>query len=154
MIEGVEIKELKVVKDDRGYLMEMMRSDDSFFRQFGQVYLSVCNPGIVKGFHYHKKQWDRFVIVKGNAKIVLYDGREDSPTYKEINEFEIGEKNPILLVIPPYVYHAMTPAKDDEPIYLVNTPTEKYNYDEPDEHRAPFDSKMIGYDWGKGKRGH
>ena len=83
--------------------MEMLRGDDAFFQKFGQVYLSVAYPGVVKGWHYHKLQTDHFVIVKGMMKVVLYDGREDSPTKGEVNEFFMGEKNPILLVIPPGV---------------------------------------------------
>ena len=59
MIQGVEIKNLKVIKDNRGFLMEMLRCDDDIFEKFGQVYLSVCNPNIVKGWHYHKKQTDQ-----------------------------------------------------------------------------------------------
>ena len=56
MIEGVVVKKLKVIPDERGLLMEMMRDDDPFFQKFGQVYLSVVYPGVVKGWHYHKKQ--------------------------------------------------------------------------------------------------
>ena len=68
MIQGVATKTLKVIADERGYLMEMMRSDDPFFQKFGQCYLSVVYPGVVKGWHYHEKQTDHFVIVKGMAK--------------------------------------------------------------------------------------
>lgn len=147
MINGVQTKKLKVIPDNRGLLMEMMRSDDPFFQKFGQVYLSVVKPGYAKAWHYHKIQTDHFVIVAGNAKVALYDGRKDSPTYKEINDFEIGEKNPTLIVIPNGVYHGYT-ALGNEPAYLVNTPTEPYNYKTPDEHRASFDDPKIGYDWG------
>src|SRR5262249_32904709 len=122
MIEGVKIKRLKVIPDERGFLMEMMRDDDDFFRKFGQVYLSVVYPGVVKGWHYHKKQTDHFVFVKGMAKVVLYDNREGSKTRGEINEFFMGEQNPILLVIPPFVLHGMK-GIGTEPAYLVNTPT-------------------------------
>ena len=80
MIEGVKVKKLKVIPDERGHLMEMLRDDDEFFQRFGQVYLSVVYPGVVKGWHYHKKQTDHFVFVKGMAKVVLYDGREESRT--------------------------------------------------------------------------
>ena len=152
MIQGVETKKLKVITDDRGYLMEMLRSDDSLFKKFGQVYLSVCKPGVVKCWHYHKIQTDNFVIVKGNAKVVLCDLREDSPTKGEVQEFFIGEKNPVLIEIPPFVAHGMTPV-DDNPIYLVNVPTEPYNYETPDEHRIPFDNKDIDYEWGVKKGG-
>ena len=147
MIQGVEIKNLKLIKDNRGFLMEMLRCDDKIYDKFGQVYLSVCNPNIVKGWHYHKKQTDHFVIVKGNAKVVLYDMREHSPTKGEIQEVFMGESNPILLKIPTFVLHGMTPA-DNNPIYLVNCPTEPYNYKNPDEFRVDFRSKDIPYDWG------
>lgn len=147
MIQGVEIKNLKVIADSRGFLMEMLRCDDKIFEKFGHVYLSVCNPNIVKGWHYHKKQADHFVIVKGNAKVVLYDTREDSPTKGEIHEVFMGEKNPILLKIPTFVLHGMTPA-DNNPIYLINCPTEPYDYRNPDEFRINFKSKDIPYDWG------
>src|SRR5205085_8017804 len=99
MIAGVRIKRLKVIPDERGMLMEMLRDDDEFFQKFGQVYLSVVYPGVVKGWHYHQKQTDHFVFVKGMAKVVLYDRREGSKTHGEVNEFFMGEDNPILLVI-------------------------------------------------------
>jgi|SRR3989338_3107948 len=147
MINGVEIKKLKLIRDNRGFLMEMLRSDDSIFEKFGQVYLSVCKPKVVKGWHYHKKQTDNFVVVKGNSKVVLYDGREDSPTKGEVQEVFIGEDNPILLKIPPFVVHGITPA-GDEPSYLINCPTIPYDYKAPDEFRISFKSKDIPYDWG------
>ena len=147
MIEGVEIKKLKVIPDNRGFLMEMLRCDDSLFERFGQVYLSVCRPKVVKGWHYHKQQTDNFVVVKGNAKVVLYDNRESSQTKREIQEVFMGEENPILLKIPTYVVHGITPI-GDEPSYLINCPTLPYDYKNPDEFRISFKSKDIPYDWG------
>jgi len=146
VIDGVQVKKLKVIADERGWLMEMLRDDDPFFRKFGQVYLSVVYPGVVKGWHYHKKQTDHFVFVKGMAKVVLYDGRDGSPTKGEVNEFFMGERNPILLVIPPLVYHGMK-GIGTEPAFLVNTPSEHYVYDEPDEYRAAPHGGDIPYDW-------
>jgi dTDP-4-dehydrorhamnose 3,5-epimerase len=148
MIHGVHVKKLKVIPDERGMLMEMMRDDDSFFQKFGQVYLSVVYPGVVKGWHYHRKQTDHFVFVKGMAKVVLYDSREDSPTKGEVNEFFMGENNPILLVIPPLVLHGMK-GIGTEAAYLVNTPTEHYVYDKPDEHRVAPDDPSVPYDWSR-----
>ena len=120
MIEGVRIKRLKVIPDERGLLMEMMRDDDEFFQKFGQVYLSVVYPGVVKGWHWHQKQTDHFVFVKGMAKVALYDRREGSRTKGEVNEFFLGEQNPILLVIPAGVLHGMK-GIGTEPAYLVNS---------------------------------
>jgi dTDP-4-dehydrorhamnose 3,5-epimerase len=146
MIDGVKVKKLKIIPDERGYLMEMLRDDDEFFGKFGQVYLSVVYPGVVKGWHYHKKQTDHFVFVKGMAKVVLYDARDKSPTQGEVNEFFMGEQNPMLLVIPPYVYHGMK-GVGVEPAYLVNVPTEHYVYDDPDEFRVPAHDPSIPYNW-------
>ena len=70
-IEGVSIHPLKVIPDERGRLMEIMRCDDNFFTQFGQVYLSTVYPGVVKAWHYHKVQVDCFTCVKGMVKAVL-----------------------------------------------------------------------------------
>ena len=148
MIEGVRTKRLKVIPDERGYLMEMMRDDDEFFQRFGQVYLSVVYPGVVKGWHYHKKQTDHFVVVKGMAKVVLYDRREGSPTKGEVNEFFMGEQNPILLVIPPFVLHGMK-GTGVEPAYLVNVPSEHYVYDAPDEFRVDPHAGGVPYDWSR-----
>ena len=80
MIDGVRVKQLKVIPDERGRLMEMLRSDDGLFQKFGQVYVSVAYPGVVKGWHYHKVQTDYFTIISGMMKVVLYDGRPDSAT--------------------------------------------------------------------------
>ena len=147
-IEGVIIKKLRVIPDERGFLMEMLRCDDDFFKAFGQVYLSVAYPGVVKGWHYHKKQTDHFTAVKGMLKVALYDMRKGSKTEGTINEFFIGEKNPILLVIPPMVAHGMK-AIGTEPGYLVNCPDKPYNYDSPDEHRIDPHGGEIPYDWGR-----
>jgi len=148
LIEGVKTKALKVIPDERGWLMEMLRNDDDIFQKFGQVYLTVAYPGIVKGWHYHKVQTDHFVCVKGMMKVVLYDGRDDSPTKGEVNEFFLGEKNPTLVVIPPFVLHGMK-GIGTEPALLINTPTEVYNYKDPDEFRVHPHDNDIPYDWSR-----
>lgn len=146
LIKDVKIKKLKVIPDERGWLMEMLRCDDEFYQKFGQVYLTVAYPGVVKGWHYHKKQTDHFVVVNGMLKVVLYDGREGSPTQGAVNEFFMGEKNPMLLVIPPLVLHGMKGIAT-QPGYLINVPTEPYNYREPDEFRVDPHDNDIPYDW-------
>ncbi|MCX7784821.1 MAG: dTDP-4-dehydrorhamnose 3,5-epimerase family protein [candidate division WOR-3 bacterium] len=146
MIQGVEIKKLRVIPDERGLVMEILRADDSFFQKFGQVYLSMVYPNVIKAWHYHKIQTDHFAVIKGMAKVVLYDQRPNSTTYKEINEFFLGEHNPCLVVIPPLVVHGMK-GIGIEPAYLINCPTETYNYQQPDEYRIdPFDPQ-IPYKW-------
>jgi dTDP-4-dehydrorhamnose 3,5-epimerase len=80
------------------------------------------------------------------AKVVLHDGRKESSTYGLINEFYVGEQNPLLVKIPPLVNHGFR-AVGDKVAIIINVPTQLYNYKEPDEFRLPYDSKEIGYDW-------
>ena len=147
MIHDVKTKKLRVIPDDRGRLMEMLRADDDLFEGFGQVYLSTTYPGVVKAWHYHKLQKDNFVCVKGMVKLVLADTREGSPTKGQIDEFVIGEHNPLLVQVPVGVYHGWKCLGTEE-AYVVNVPTKTYNYEEPDEYRLdPHDNGLIPYDW-------
>jgi len=146
MISGARLKELKVIPDERGRLMEILRSDEDFFIQFGQLYLTAVYPGVVKGWHYHQKQYDNFAVVRGMAKIVLYDAREASPTKGEVNEFFLGEQNPKLLQIPPLVYHGFKGISAEETL-IINCPTELYDYQQPDEFRIDPHSNDIPYKW-------
>ena len=158
MIDGVKVKQLKVLPDDRGRLMEVLRSDEPFFEKFGQVYVTTCVPGVAKAWHFHKLQSDFFTCVKGKMRLVLYDSRDNSPTKGKINEFIISmSENPVLVKIPQLVYHGFECASDEEAI-VINIPDRAYNRppfsaEQPDEHRLPFDSKDIPYKWNANKGG-
>jgi dTDP-4-dehydrorhamnose 3,5-epimerase len=146
VIEGVEIKQLTKHADERGALMELLRCDDAIFRKFGQAYVSLNYPGVVRGWHYHKKQDDHIAVVKGMAKLALYDAREGSPSQGEVDEFFLGEQNNILVKIPMGVMHGYKTV-GVEPSLLINFPTEPYDPQQPDEYRLPWDTDQIPYDW-------
>ena len=145
-IHDVKTKPLRLIPDERGFLMEMLRADDSdLFTKFGQVYVSATYPGVVKAWHYHQKQVDHFVCVAGMIKLVLVDTREHSPTRGAVNEFFLGTQNPTLVQVPNLVYHGWK-CISTEMALVVNVPTEPYHYEEPDEFRlAPHDT--LPYDW-------
>jgi dTDP-4-dehydrorhamnose 3,5-epimerase len=145
-ISGVKTRKLRLLPDERGWLMEMLRSDWEEFEKFGQTYVTACYPGVVKAWHYHRIQTDHFICVGGMAKVALYDARDDSPTRGTVNEFVMGNLNPIMLKIPKLVYHGFT-AVGGEPALMVNIPTELYRYDKPDEYRIPYDDPSIPYTW-------
>ena len=148
MIDGVKVKNLRIIPDDRGRLMEILRSDDNIFEKFGQVYMTTALPGVVKAWHYHKLQDDNFTCVHGKMRLALYDARPGSPTYKEVNDFVISLENPILVHIPKDIYHGFKCVSDTEAL-VINTVTLPYNYEEPDEYRLdPYDND-IPYDWRK-----
>jgi len=146
MIDGVAIKTLKVIPDERGRLMEILRSDDDIFAGFGQVYITTTYPRVVKAWHYHRMQDDFIACVRGMIKLVLYDDREGSSSRGEVNEFYIGDHSPRLVRVPCMVYHGWKCISLEEAI-IVNTPTMVYNYAEPDEFRIDPHDNDIPYTW-------
>ena len=56
--------------------------------------------------------------------------------YGQINEFFIGERNPLLVAIPVEVVHGFK-GIGTEPAYLINVPDAPYDYQQPDEFRIP-----------------
>lgn len=146
MIDGVKIKNLKVIPDERGRLMEILRADDAIFETFGQVYMTTTYPGVVKGWHSHAAQDDNICCVKGMIKLVLYDGRDGSPTKGRLDEFFIGEHKPMLVHVPKGVPHGWKCVSVEE-AFIVNIPTKVYDYAHPDETRLPAHGGPIPYDW-------
>lgn len=152
MISGVVLKDLEMHKDERGALFEILRADYPEFKGFGQAYMTICKPGWVKGWHYHLQQQDYFCVLRGKAKVVLYDQRNDSVTHGEINEFPFDADKPQVLVIPVGVVHGFE-AILGETAWILNLPDHLYNYCQPDEHRIPLHSPDIPYEPWKHKQG-
>lgn len=148
LITGVRVKPLRVIPDERGRLFEMLRRDESLFTAFGQAYCTTVNVGVVKGWHYHKKQVDNFVCVGGMIKLVAYDARPRSSTKGQINEFFLGVHQPLLVQIPPGVYHGFKGISHPEAI-VINLPTEPYHHARPDEFRVDPHRNTIPYDWNR-----
>lgn len=147
LIDGVRTKTLRLIPDERGWLMEILRVDDALFDRFGQIYVSGTYPGVVKAWHHHERQVDHFACVAGMIKLVLIDTRDGSPTRDRVNEFFIGSQNPVLVRIPNLVHHGWK-CISCEPSLVVNVPTEPYRYDDPDEYRlAPHGA--LPYDWAR-----
>jgi dTDP-4-dehydrorhamnose 3,5-epimerase len=147
-IEGVKVKPLRVVADERGWLMEILRADDAeLFSRFGQVYVSATYPGVVKAWHYHRHQVDNLACVAGMVKLVLVDTREASATHGAVNEFFLGTQNPALVQVPSLVYHGWK-CISLEPSLVVNVPTEPYRHAGPDEYRLEPHG-TLPYDWSR-----
>lgn len=146
LIDGVQVKELKVIPDERGHLQEILRNDDDMFKEFGQVYVTTTYQGVVKGWHYHDKQSDNVVCIRGMIKLVLFDDRKDSKTKGELNEFFIGDQAPKLIHIPKGIHHGWK-GMSEETAYIVNVPDKTYNYKKPDEHRIDPHKNDIPYAW-------
>jgi len=106
-------------------------------------------PGVaepIKAFHWHRRQWDYWDIVQGDARVVLVDLRHDSPTVGCVQTFMLGENAPRMVAIPPFVAHGYQCVSQRDVIlnYYV---TEPYSADDLDEGRIAWNDPRIGFDW-------
>ncbi len=144
MIDGVQIVPLLQIPDERGKVMRMMRRTDSFFEEFGEVYFSLVFPGVIKGWHLHRRMTLNYAVPYGRIKLVLYDDRPNSKTHGEIQEIFLGQDNHSLVHIPPFVWNGVKGYGTTEAI-ICNCATIVHDPDEI-ERLDPFDPK-IPYDW-------
>lgn len=146
MIEGVRVQSLDLNVDERGRLVELFRGDEEDCREFGQVHVTTLFPGVVKAWHRHRVRTDVLAVVAGMVRLGLYDDREGSRSEGELNQFFLGEHNPLRVVIPPRVWFGMKGLGTSEAIIAVLT-DRTYNPRDPDEERMDPDVNEIPFDW-------
>ena len=110
MIDGVKIIKKKVISDDRGKILHMLKCDDENFVKFGEIYFSYVFPKKIKAWHLHKKMTLNYAAAYGKIKLVLYDDREKSKTFGKIQEIFLSNDNHLLVSIPPLVWNGFSSA--------------------------------------------
>ena len=108
MIDGVFVRPLRRIPDERGCIMHMLRADAPHFEAFGEIYFSAVYPGVVKAWHLHKVMTLNYAVIAGTIKLVLYDDRPASPTRGELMELFLGDQNYCLVTVPPMVWNGFT----------------------------------------------
>ena len=144
MIKGVEIRPLRQIPDERGMIKHMLRRDDAWFREFGEIYFSVVYPGAIKGWHLHRRMTLNYAVVSGMIKLVLYDDRPNSTSRGVVQEIFLGQDNYSLVQVPPLIWNGFKGYGTTEAIVcncasIVHDPEETERLD-------PF-SPQIPYDW-------
>ena len=107
-IDGLEIRPLAQIADERGWLVELFRHDelDTGFHP-AMAYLSATEPGVTRGPHEHIDQTDLFCFIgPGNFKLRVWDNRPASPTYWRVMTLFAGQDNPQMVIVPPGIVHA------------------------------------------------
>jgi dTDP-4-dehydrorhamnose 3,5-epimerase len=145
-IEDVFIQPLKKVVNERGHLMEVQKYDDPIFPGFGQTYITSTLPGAIKAWYRHHKQVDQIAIIKGELLLVLYDTRENSSSFKQLQEIKMNEKDPVLVQIPTGIWHGFK-AVGVESAYLVHLNSKAFSFADADEDRLPYNDPFIPYTW-------
>ncbi len=143
-IYDVIVTPLRKIPDERGCIFHMLRNDSPVFEKFGEIYFSEVYPGIIKGWHLHKEMTLNYAVIQGMIKLVLYDGREESPTFKNVMEIFLGEENYCLVTIPPHIWNGFK-GIGCKPAIVANCATMPHSPDEI-ERFDPF-SEHIPYKW-------
>jgi len=148
MIDGVALENLETHRDERGFFREIIRvTDDLFEEGFGQWSHSLMYPGVIKAWHIHNRQTDWWYVCDGALKVVLYDKRPESSTYRQSMEIMLGDGHQAsVLKIPPGVAHGCKCISGPVNLFYITSHT----YDPEDEGRIPHDDREIGYDWLQG----
>ena len=144
MVDGVKIHPLRQISDDRGKVMHMLKATDPTFEQFGEIYFSDINPGAVKAWRLHQKITCNLAVISGAVNLVLYDGRPESPTYKNIQEILMGDDNYVLVTVPPMVFNGIKEA-DNAPAIIANCAT--HPHDPQEITHLEQNDKSIPYHW-------
>ncbi|MBI2464358.1 dTDP-4-dehydrorhamnose 3,5-epimerase family protein [Candidatus Peregrinibacteria bacterium] len=146
MLENVKIKKIINHPDERGYFREILRDDDHLMSRFGQTSVTMSHPGVIKAFHWHKKQDDLWYIAQGEALVGLYDMRKNSSTFGQSQRIHVTENNPMLIFIPIGVAHGYK-VLGEKPLLLFYHTTMSYDAKNPDEGRMPHDDPEIHFNW-------
>jgi dTDP-4-dehydrorhamnose 3,5-epimerase len=151
LIDGISVTEVRHVPRDHGVITEMYRPEwDPTKLPVVHIYQSRLFVGALGAWSCHARSIDRLFVNEGHVKVVLYDGREDSPTFGKINEINVGDARPTFLVVPTGVWHGLQNVGPCDALVL-NFPTEAYRYDDPDHYRLPWDTEEIPYTWNTGR---
>lgn len=139
-IEGLRFRPTRPVPHEDGTVTEIARRDwEEIDDEIVHVHVTTTQAGRIRAWGLHQRSTDRLVVVKGLVSIVVFDGRNDSPTKGALNEFKLSERNPGIVVIPPNLFHGWKNLGTDE-AFIVNMPTSTYDYDGPDALDLPYDA--------------
>lgn len=149
-IPGVEVKRLTTHADHRGVLTQFIDTRDPFWNEpIVYAYRFSILPGRIKGWGMHRKQTDRYFIVSGNVRVVLYEppNSGDIPYGGGIfEEIYFTDATPGLVKIPPGIWHA-DQNWGGTVAHVCNFPTVPYDPADPDKYRISPDSPELAFDW-------
>ena len=144
MIHDVKITPLKIISDNRGKVMHMLRTDSQVFEKFGEIYFSTIYHQSIKGWHLHKESTLNYVCIKGKVKLVLFDNRKESSTKGVYQELILSPEDYFLVTIPPNIWNGFKGLDRAESI-IANCLTLPHN--EREMVRKDLFDKSFSYKW-------
>lgn len=145
MIHGVTYYDVPTHCDERGTVTELFDKRWNWHpAPVDFVYNFTLKPGKIKGWGMHMLHEDRYFVLFGEMKIVMYDAREDSPTHGLVSEVVLSHYRRRLMSIPTGVWHLNWNIGQSD-VVVVNFPSVPYDHANPDKYRLPLDTDKIPY---------
>lgn len=143
-IEGVIITPLKIISDNRGSVMHMLRNDSAIFEKFGEIYFSTIYAKKIKAWHLHREATLNYACVYGKVKLVMFDERKESVTYGLLQEIFLSLDNYSLITIPPNIWNGFKGIGVEHSIIAncLNLP-----HNEKEMVRIDHNDKKFDYEW-------
>lgn len=143
LIDGVVIRAITRHGDDRGSFAETYRQEWFEGPAMVQGNRSDSLAGTIRGLHFHRRQADYWLCVRGMILVGLHDVRPDSPTRGTTQGVLLSGDTSSGIYIPPGVAHGFAALEDSTLTYLVD-----HTYDGSDEFGVRWDDAEVGMFWG------
>ena len=144
-IDGVLVRPLRQIADNRGAILHMMRNDSELYEKFGEVYFSEILPGVIKAWKMQTGKTQNLAVPINKIRLVIYDSRPNSITHGKIKEYKIGRPDDYNLIhIPPMLWYGFQ-SIGSQPALVANCTN--YPYNPADSKSLPYDSAQIPYQW-------
>jgi dTDP-4-dehydrorhamnose 3,5-epimerase len=98
-LDTIKLTRLKRVQVIGGDVLHVMKSFDNGFEGFGEAYISLINPGVIKAWKLHKQMTLNLIVPSGEVRFVFI-----SADFKQRREEIIGISNYSRLTVPPGIW--------------------------------------------------
>ena len=144
-IQDLKVTPLRIIEDDRGSVMHMLRLDDPHFEKFGEIYFSTTRPNMIKAWKRHKRMILNVAAPVGRIRLVVYDARTESASYKKVDEFILGPSDRYeLITIPPMIWFGFQNIGPTDAL-LANCATIPHEPDEAEQRE--LNDMPLKFDW-------
>jgi dTDP-4-dehydrorhamnose 3,5-epimerase len=141
MLQGIRIRPIKRISDERGFFTEVMRKDwKELFAEdtVAQANFSFTYPDVIRAWHRHVKgQVDYFLALRGLIKICAFDDKTS-----EVNEIISSGLDLQVVRMPGHYWHGFK-ALGNEPAMLLYFTTNLYDAANPDEERRLWNDPAL-----------
>jgi dTDP-4-dehydrorhamnose 3,5-epimerase len=147
IIDDVIITPLRKIYNPKGDILHIIKKNDPGYIEFGEVYFSTIEYGLIKAWKRHSQMTLNLVCPIGSVRFVLYDDRPFSVTLCTFQEVVLSrEANYARLTIPPGIWMGFEGISKGESLILNFA---DIKHDPNEQENIPIEKSHINFNWGK-----